>query len=379
MIWTVATTACPWFKLSRLVPERVLDELDGPRLFTARTDDGQLVLAYLCAEDAEIERFLLVPTSGQILQSIERNELTLRDALTQQAQMYLADRHFDGSVTGTEQVDAARLPESALPRHGVYLDPIPSPLLSIRLIGDALVPGKVPSSVVRRAVDGASGAMKALIRHVLDVRVDAGRPTEWFRRFYDLPATGFAFRSFEVSFGDPEPQMQADLIEGQDVLEEVARLLDDGLAWAVGGSDPSTVESREWRAIVEALSHLTPPQKGVIAEVQVGGRLARRTGNAVSLTRSASDRVSLARKRLAAENPTEVSLEGYVREFDKDRLSFYLRKADGTDIAQVAFSAEQYDDAWLAFDTERVVTVFAYRAPNSARNVELVSIACKGD
>ena len=54
MIWTVATTACPWFKLSRLVPERVLDELDGPRLFTARTDDGQLVLAYLCAEDAEI-------------------------------------------------------------------------------------------------------------------------------------------------------------------------------------------------------------------------------------------------------------------------------------------------------------------------------------
>ena len=97
------------------------------------------------------------------------------------------------------------------------------------------------------------------------------------------------------------------------------------------------------------------------------------------MTRSASDRVSLARKRLAAENPTEVSLEGYVREFDKDRLSFYLRKADGTDIAQVAFSAEQYDDAWLAFDTERVVTVFAYRAPNSARNVELVSIAFKGD
>ena len=35
-------------------------------------------------QDAEIERFLLVPTSGQILQSIERNELTLRDALTQQ-------------------------------------------------------------------------------------------------------------------------------------------------------------------------------------------------------------------------------------------------------------------------------------------------------
>lgn len=379
MIWTVATTACPWFKLSQLVPERVLDELDGPRLFTARSDEGQLLLAYMCGEDLDIERFLLVPTSERILRAIEGNELTLRDALTQQALMYLVDRRFDGRVTGLAQIDSALLPESALPRHGVYLDPIPSPLFSIRLIGDALIPGKVPSSVVRRAVDGATGAMKALVRHVLDVQADAGRPTEWFRRFYDLPTTGFAFRSFEVSFGEPEPPAQADLTDDRNVLEEVSRLLDDGLAWAVGGSDPRSVESREWRAIVEALSHLTPPQKGVIEEVQVGGRLARRTRNVVTLTRSATERVGLARKRLATDNPTEVSLEGYVREFDKDRLSFYLRKADGTDIAQVAFSAEQYDDAWLAFDTERVVTVFAYRASESTRNVELVSIGFKGD
>lgn len=377
VMWTVNTKPSSWLKLSKLVPERVLDEFDGPQLFTTRSDDGQLLLAYVCGEGPDFERFLLVPTTERIVHKIEANELALRDALTGQALVWLVDRKFDGSVTAPGEVDPAELPESALPRHGAYLYPTPEPLLSIRLMGDGLVPERVPASVVRRAVDGATGAMKALIRHVLDVRPDPGRPTESFRRYYDLPATEFAFRSFEVSFGVPETLVQTNLVDDRSVLDEVSKLLDNGLAWASGNDQPRQSANSEWRAIVEALSHLTPPQKGVIEAVQIGGELARRPHRAVTLTRVASERVNFARKQLAAENPSEVSLEGYVREFDKDRLSFWLRKGDGTDIEQITFSEEQYDDAWLAFETERPVTVIAYRASGSTRTAELVSVAFK--
>lgn len=379
MIWTVASTTCSWLKLSQLEPVRVLDEIDGPRLFTVYSEDGQLLLAYMCGEDETVERFLLVPTSDRIVEAISNNKLTLRDALTQQAFMGMVDRHRDGILSTPVQVDFGVLPSTALPRSGTYLNPVPQPLLNVRLIGTELKPEKVPASVVRRAVDGATGAIRTLIRHVLDVRQDAGRPSDWLRRYYDLPATGFAFRSFEVSFGTPEQPVQQNVTDDDKVLEEVSRLLNMGLEWASEADGKEAGTSREWAAIVEAMSYLTPPQKGVVETVEVSGRLAKSAHKVVSLSRLASERVGFARKKLAASNPSEVTYEGLVREFDKDQLTFWLRKPDGSNILHVTFTSDQYDDALLAFDTERVVTVFAYRASEMKREAELISIAFKRD
>lgn len=376
MIWTVANTACGWLKLSKLEPVRVLDELDGPRLFTVKSDDGQNLLAYMCGEDSAVERFLLVPTSDRIVKRIECNELSLRDALTQQAVMVMIDQRRDGSLGDPVAVDFADLPTSALPRAGTFLSPLPRPLISVRLIGDELIPGRVPASVVKRAVDGVTGAVRTLIRHVLDVPQDTGRPTDSFRRYYDLPATAFAFRSFEVSFGRPEPQ---DLADDSQVLNDVSELLTKGLEWASATDGQEAGSTREWAAVVEAISHLTPPQKGIIESVEIGGLLTKCSRQVFTLSREASERVSFARKKLASKNPSEVAYEGVVREFDKDQMTFWLRTHGGADILHVSFTPDQYDDALLAFDTEKLVTVFAYRASESKRVAELISIAFKAE
>lgn len=379
MIWTVATTACPWLKLPRLEPVLVLDEIDGPRLFTVRSEEGHLLLAYMCAEDEATERFLLVPTSNRIVEAIENNRLALRDALTQQAVMCMVDQQRDGTLSAPVQVNFDELPLTALPRTGTYLSALPQPLLSVRLIGTELSPNKIPASVVRRAVDGATGAIKTLARYVLNVTSDTGRPADWLRRYYDLPATAFAFRSFEVSFGAPEEPVQQDLADDRKVLEEISRLLNIGLDWASAADGKEAGTNREWAAIVEAVSHLTPPQKGVIETVEVSGQLTKRARQVVTLSRAASERVGFARKKLSANNPSEATYEGLVREFDKDHLTFWLRRPDGSNILHVIFTADQYDDALLAFDSERVVTILAYRPTETRPEAELVSIAFKGD
>lgn len=376
MIWSVATESS-WLKLSQLEPVRVLDDVDGPRLFTVLADSGQSLLAYMCGEDDKVERFLLVPTSDRIIQEIANNKVSLRDALTQQALMWMVDRQRDGSLSTPMSVDYSELPESALPRAGAYLGPMPRTALRVRLTGAELVPGMVPASVVKRAVEGTTNAIKTLFRHVLEMQKDAGRPTEWFRRYYDLPTTGFAFRSFEVSFGLPEPPAQQDLAEDKDVLKKVSGLLAQGLEWASATSEKDVPKDLEWAAIVEAISHLTPPQKGVVETVEVSGILANCPRGTITLSRTASERVGYARKKLAAHNPSEVTYEGVVREFDKDLLTFWLRQPDGTDILHVTFTPDQYNDALLAFDTEKLVTVFAYRT--ASKSGDLISIAFKGD
>lgn len=377
---TSTSNACSWLKLSQLEPVRVLDETDGPSLFTARDVDGQLLLAYKCGEDRTAEQFLLVPTSNRIVEAIENDVLTLRDALTQQALMCRVTRLNDGTIEPPIGVDFETLSVSELPTPDIYLNPQPT-LLCVRLIGTELGPNRTPASVVRRAVDGATGAVKTLIRHVLDVRQDSGRPTEWIRRYYDLPATSFAFRSFEVSFGMPGQPTQQDLTDDNQVLADVSRLLSNGLEWASAAQGTEAPRTPEWAAIVEAVSHLTPPQKGVVETVEVSGRLASRSDRpceVVTLTREASARIGFARKQLATSNPSEVTYDGLVREFDKDQLTFWLRDQNGADILHVTVTPDQYDDALLAFETERPVTIFAYRASASKRDADLVSIAFRG-
>jgi hypothetical protein len=92
----------------------------------------------------------------------------------------------------------------------------------------------------------------------------------------------------------------------------------------------------------------------------------------VRLTRHTARRISEARKLL---NP-DVRLHtdtGYVREFDKDKLTFFLRNVRAETVRSVEFSEEQYDDVWAAFDTDRVVTIVSTETAG-ATHAELVSI-----
>ena len=166
-----------------------------------------------------------------------------------------------------------------------------------------------------------------------------GRP-ESFRRYYDLPAVGFSFGSFQIEFGAPASEGQL-LLDGDEALKTVRRLMSEGLKWATNDEYGEPPQTPEWATIVEALAQLAPPQKGPISLVEVSGALAGRPRDAFSLTRTSSDRIGNARKRLSVERHARTH-EGFVREFDKDKLTFILRTAAGDTIQTVGFTEDQY-------------------------------------
>jgi hypothetical protein len=354
-----------------LTPRLVLDEYDGPRLFTVQSGDGDLLLAYLCAQDDDIERFLIVPADEALISAIDQSKITLKEALIGRGWAWLVDRHKDGTLSNLSKVEPTTLPASALPRAGVRLDPGREPLLRLRMVGETVTSDGVPASVVRRAVDGATGAVRILVRHALRMQSSMGRPAESFRRYYDLPAVGFSFGSFQIEFGAPVSEGQL-LLGGDEALKTVHRLLSDGLQWATDSESREPPPTSEWAAIVEALAQLAPPQKGPVGLVEVSGALAGPLWTVFPLTRTSSDRIGNARKRLSVDRHARTH-EGFVREFDKDKFTFILRSTVGDTIQTVGFSADQYGDAWLAFDTERPVTVVVEELPGTSV-ADLVSI-----
>ena len=159
------SSVCTWLNVNRLEPVRVLDDIDGPRLFTIQVGHQEF-LVYMCGEDAEVERFLVVHTSERIIRAIEEDRMPLRDALTQQAVMCMIDQRRDGTLDDPVQVDFEDLPQTALPQPSAYLNPQPPPLLSVRLIGKSLTPGKTPASVVKRASDNDPSVGRVAVNSV---------------------------------------------------------------------------------------------------------------------------------------------------------------------------------------------------------------------
>ena len=113
-MWIVDARETDWPQLATLMPERVLDFYDEPRLFTVRTSDGLLLLAYQCGSDSNVDRFLLVPANEVFLADIENNLVPLRDALLAQPWAWLIDRARSGSLSRPSVVDPRLLPADAL-------------------------------------------------------------------------------------------------------------------------------------------------------------------------------------------------------------------------------------------------------------------------
>lgn len=361
-MWAHTGTKAAWPEIETLDPEDVIDEYDGPRLFTVRSRDGNLLLVYHCGEDPATERFLLVPADTDLVTEIQANALPLRAALLGRGWAWIVDRRRNGTLDGPFKVDPRELPEHALPAEGVRLAPEPLPFLQLRLTGPEMAPGRVAASVVTAALEGATGAIRLLAGHVQRVSTISGRPPEAFRRLYDLPAVRFSFGSLTIAFDSPLGVKQASL-DDDEVIAGVGRLLRHGLDWATGTTATPPNATPEWRAIVEALARLAPPSRGSVAEVEISGTLVAPKGGTRRLTRDAARRIAEARRGLVADQPS-LTLEGLVREFDKDRLTFILRDQSGASLRTVSFSERQYDDVWIAFESDRRVVIVADKLPD---------------
>lgn len=360
--------------LNSLDPEETLIYFDGPRLFTVMLANGMKLIAYQYAENDRSDSFILAPASDALIKSLEKNLTSLREALTFTGWAWTVERLSDGSLDALKSVDLARFPQDYLPKPYLKLSPEPD-LISLRLLGEGLSKHSVPASAIRRAVDGATGAVKSLVSYAMSLEGGSGRPPESIRRYYDLPATDMGFGSFCISFGFPKEDHQLKLEDTESPFEVAKKLLNKGLNWAALTEENYTLHGDEWERIIEALSKIAPPQTGPVKAVEVGGYLS--LGNQkVLLNRRSGYRIRRMRK-LLLPSMRRVKIEGKIRELDKDKYTFILR-GDHQKDSIVSFSEEQSDDVWFAFETDSPVAIGAEENTESSSK-QLISIIISED
>lgn len=364
-MWNITGQEFPADKFLPFEPEEALYEFDGPRIFTFRDQDKELFLAYWSDEDDDFNRFVVVPTSSAILTSLKSGEMSVREALNQ-PRCWLCDVAHVGTLEKCQRIEFSQVPEECLPAIGTMLLPELEPLLTLRAVGESIIPGHIPGSVIRSCVEGVQKSFKYLSEFALGKTPQQGRPDEFLRRLFDLPAQNFAFGSFVISFRMPIEEKNLFTAAGQkspeaETLEEVGRLLDKGLRWLTSAAGEEGIYSpdapEEGEVLLRALKELTPSSIGQIEHLELKGRLLGTQPKPFTLDREARQRVNTAIRTRQLE-PQVVKLTGRIRELDKDRMSFELREIPEPPFTQrFVFEEQIRDDVIEAFDSDEIVTV----------------------
>lgn len=374
MMWNINGTLLS-IRFENWVPDRVLYDFDGPRIFTVRHELGDF-LAYACDEDDAITRYLLVPTGDDMLAALEKGLLTMREALAQ-PWLWIVDVGFDDVPRQIWRSTLDAIPDHRLPKPWAMLWPHLEPLLAVRLSGPHLIKGRITASVIKRAVEGSTYTLKKLAELRLSSRTPPpDQRSLTVRRLYDLPMQHLAFNSFMIAFRVPDTtQLQ---LGGDGVLEqeydEMGRRLAEALDWvtlAASGDESRPIDPD----LLEVLKKLTPPQTGLVEQVEIRGQLLRhQPRQTYTLTRDATQRVG--RARAQRESPvTSLTATGLIEEFDKGRLTFILRYTDvGRDIT-CAITDELYDEVMELFQQDEVrATIFGLEVSGN-RLVQVIHIA----
>lgn len=343
----------------------VLYEFDGPRIFTLNDREGELNLAYWSDEDDTVCRYVVVPTTLAIVESLRKGRVSVFDALNQ-PRCWLCDVDHQGDLKNCQRVSFDTLPRDVLPATGTMLLPSLEPLLTLRAIGDEIIPGQIPGSVIRACVEGVQKAFKVLSEYVLGQTPQAGRPDDFLRRLFDLPTQRFAFASFEISFRMPIEELNLFTASGHkspeiETLEKVGLLLNKGLAWLTTAASEEGVYSPdnpdESAVVLRALKEITPSSQGGIEQLELKGQLIGPRSTPLVLERTARQRVNAAIRSRALE-PQPVDLVGRIRELDKDRLSFELREIPGAvQVQRFVFDEELLEEVFQAFQEDVRVQV----------------------
>ena len=355
-MWNISGKAFAKERFEPFIPVEVLDDYDGPRLFTLQDAEGELNLACWSDEDEQVCRYVVVPTTPKILASLRDGGISVFDALNQ-PRCWLCDINQNGEIAQCLRVAFETIPSDSLPAIGTMLLPTLEPLLTLRAVGNEIVPGQIPGSVIRACIEGVQKAFKVLSEYVLEEPAHAGRPKDFLRRLFDLPTQRFAFASFEISFRMPIEEQTLFTSFGEKspeakTLEEVGTLLKKGLKWLTTAAAEEGVYSpdnpEESAVVLRALKELTPSSQGGIERLELKGQLIGPRTTSMVLDRSARQRVNTA-IRFRSLGPQPVDLEGRIRELDMDRLSFELREINRTPPTQrFVFDEELLEDVFQA-------------------------------
>ncbi len=358
-----------------LRPEEPLFEFEGEYLtFVAQDPNGDLLLVHnLCVSDGA-SRYLVSPIDARILSDLKAGRLDIYSAL-RQPRCWIADLVADDSseqpwrIHSLYRIDFDSVPKDQVARPGTMITPDLDPLFRIRLIGSGVGPGRTSAADVRMASQAAESGLRGLARIALDEKKKVGQVSRDIRHYSDLPYQYSRAASFEIAFGRPRDRLPG---VDDEVFEEMGRLLERGLkSLRADGDDLAPVEgldADQALQLFEAIKALTPPTRGGVDRVELGGGLIEGIAGSRVLTRDdrirSVQRIKAARKAPRKEAPFRVT--GVIEEADQGTSSFTLRQLDPPDVPVVGlvteirfrFEDHLYDAVMDAFNSlERMVVV----------------------
>ncbi len=345
--------------LGALTPSEVLYEFEGPCIFTARAAHGAAVLAYL-SEDLEDEqrlRYIVATTSEATVDELKHGVISVREALDR-GSLWVVDFDYGYRPVRAFSVRSDQLPEDAMPLRGTMLWSSLEPALTVRLEGSDIQEGRIPAAAFTQAAEIAGKALKPVFEWAArGLRQDtSGRPPEWLRDLYAMPAQRFAFGSLEVAFGqvhlDSESQStlpldHAHLPTPHEIQEAGWSALREGLAWTVSQDSVPSGEGDEekWLAILESMRRLAPASTGPVYAIEVWGSIIEVQDRRVRLDRNSTKRIRTALTELKKRHEVQLRVfTGRVRDLDLDKLTLILRDVAG-----------QEGDVQLALEDERLL------------------------
>jgi len=367
--------------LGDLTPVEILFEFEEPLTFVCNDLDGQPLLAHsLCAEGA-LSRYLISVTDQRVVQELKAGRLDVLGAL-RQPRCWIADLGGKWEVVGLWLVSFDRVPKDHLPRSGAMITPDLDPVFRLRLIGPGVGPGNTTAADIRMAAQAAESGLRGLARIALDEKKQVGQVRRNIRDYSDLPYQYTLAASFEIAFGRPRDRLPG---VDDEVFDEMGRLLKKGLeALRTNGDDLVPIEGlNEDQAaqLFEAIKALTPPMRGGVERVEVGGGLTDALTGSKFLTRDdrlrSLQRVKASRKIPVKEAPFRVTgvAEGADQGFD----FFTLRQLVPSDIPGVGpvneikffFDDHLFDKVADAWNSQERVTVVGERIGSDFKALDI--------
>lgn len=356
-----------------MTPVEVLYDFEGPCIFTAHTAAETRVLAYLSEplEDEGLLRFVVSTVSEATVSALKDGMVSVREAL-ERGSLWLVDLGQDQVPRRAFAVRAEQLPEDALPAPSTMLWSHLEPALVIRLRGPELTPGRMPAAALAQAAEIGGTALKPVFEWAARaLRQDtSGRPPEWLRSLYGLPAQRLAYGSLEVAFRSADPgeraqevlPLEPDALTPEQIQERGWEAIREGLVWAVsdGAVPEADGDEDKWLAILEAMKRLAPGLTGPVTSIEVSGRVVGRVAEPFALSRASSRRIRGALTAIKKRHEVQLRVfVGRVRDLDLDRLTMIVRDEGAADIQMVLDGEQLLETAREAHYHELPVTVAA--------------------
>jgi len=346
---------------------RVLYEAEQPIVYLTKTKQGQEMLAYLADETDDEHFIIVVPATPSSISRLESGSIGIREALTD-TWMWMIRANFAHQACQTWSVTEAEIPEQNFPKVDTPLLPEHRIAFSARALGDGIVLGSVPCSVVAFIANAAKLSLKSILDHALAANAE-GRPTDGQRALYDLPVQRLKFASFEIGLAAPKQ----DLFPNDAILEAVGNL-QAGLQWAEDTQSNEALEDGDdarTEAILRATLALTPPGHGAITSIEVGGYWLN--GRRYRLTRQSRTKVATRLRELKEEEI--VLLSGRIGEIDDDKLSFILRDVGSERVERRGtFPEEMLDDMRSHYYEEKRIQISGVMRAGKLRVTAVVRV-----